>query len=56
MAYEKTRALMAKHDLDDSSLREIIGTYAEELEAQEPHATNAIGTARTLSEEFGTED
>ena len=56
MAYEKTRALMEKHNLDDASLLEIIDTYADELAAQEPYATNAISTTRTLSEEFGTED
>ena len=56
MAYPNTRKLMESSGLSDSDVREIISTYAEELEAQEPHAVNSIHAGKTVADEFGTED
>ena len=56
MAYEKTRKKMEAYGLSDADIREIVDTYADELTEQEPYAVNAIATARSLAEEFATEE
>lgn len=56
MAYERTRALMESRGLDDMDVCEILRTYAEELEQQEPGAKVSIATANSCADEFSTED
>lgn len=51
MAYPKTKLLAADLGIDDpQELRDLILTYADELEENEPYATNSIREARNTAD------
>lgn len=56
MAYENTKALMDRLMVTEADITEILGVWADDIEAEEPHAVNDIHAARQLAMSFSIEE